>query len=439
MSRALIYIIDGFLVSYFAIYISSKILYQEINYRSSKFWICFLLEALYMIFSYALTDSFVRVIINYLLLSLLNIFLFQITVFKSVATSFITMFLLLISEIIYMLTITMFFIKDPEQIKQTFFLDVISNIVICLIGVILIHINPIRKTFYRLVSNIRFKGNKTILLYSVFSLSSLSILLYFVYFKMDNLSAGFLCLILVITFALLTLYLFKEKNDNYKLQVEYEILEQNLEEYEKMYQAQRMMNHEYKNELSTVRGLVNKKNIKLQNYLDKLIDVRMEKQTKWMETLKRIPEPTLRGLLYYKFSTMDHKKIRIDFEISKNVTIKKFQLISQELYKKICRLLGIYLDNAIQAVESLKEKSIRVEFYLDPNSSDILIISIFNSFEGKVDIDRMNEKGYSTKGKGRGLGLAMANETIKEEKRISSETQIFKNSFGQKLKIQLKK
>ena len=136
---------------------------------------------------------------------------------------------------------------------------------------------------------------------------------------------------------------------------------------------------------------------------------------------------------------MDHKKIRIDFEISKNVTIKKFQLISQELYKKICRLLGIYLDNAIQAVESLKEKSIRVEFYLDPNSSDILIISIFNSFEGKVDIDRMNEKGYSTKGKGRGLGLAMANETIKEEKRISSETQIFKNSFGQKLKIQLKK
>ena len=439
MSKIIEYIMEGLAFSYVAIYISSKILNKKLDYKSSKFWICFLLEALYMIFSYALTDSFVRVIINYLLLSLLNVFLFQITVFKSVATSFITMFLVLFSEIIMMLILIGIFKADAEKL-QTSFMGILSiNFVILMIALFLINIKFVYLNLNKLLSNIRFKGNKTILLYSFLSLTALSILLYYIYFEVDLLSAGILCLILVITFALLTLYLFKEKNDNYKLQVEYEILEQNLEEYEKMYQSQRMMNHEYKNELSTVRGLVGKKNIKLQNYLDKLIDVRMEKQTKWMETLKRIPEPTLRGLLYYKFSTMDHKKIRIDFEISKNVTVKKFQLISQELYKKICRLLGIYLDNAIQAVESLKEKSIRVEFYLDPNSSDILIISIFNFFEGKVDIDRMNEKGYSTKGKGRGLGLAMANETIKEEKRISSETQIFKNSFGQKLKIQLKK
>lgn len=439
MSRVAIIFIDSLINAFVHLYCPSKILNHKIDYRKPKYWIILLICSLYVTGGYLLTDSFVRILIYCVLLSLIICYYFHVTVVQSFVVSFSTLIVGLLSEILYMIIISIFGVQSVDQIRNLFFGELISNIIIAILWSLLINIPWLRRKLSTIVSNIKFRGNFTIFVYSILSFLVLSVLLYFVYFELDLVSAGILCLILVITFASLTLYLFKEKNDNYKLQVEYEILEQNLEEYERMYQTQRMMNHEYKNELSTVRGLVGKKNVKLQNYLDELIDVRMEKQTKWMETLKRIPEPTLRGLLYYKFSTMEHQKIKIDFEISKNVTVKKFQLISQELYKKICRLLGIYLDNAIQAVESLKEKSIRVELYLDSNSSDILIMSIFNSFEGKVDIDRMNEKGYSTKGKGRGLGLAMANEIIKEEKLLSSETQVFKNSFGQKLKIQLKK
>lgn len=438
MSKLMIIFLSSLFSSYGALYCASKIIDKKINYKKLDFWLCYFLLILYTTVSYSLTDSFARVIIYYLLLSVVNLFLFKIKVMRSVVASFIMMVVVFIAEILYTLTILSIFVNDIDKFKTNFFGDLISNIVIFVIMILIINIKPIQNFCKKMIKNTKFNGDRTILIYSILSLTALSILLYYIYFEIDIVSASLLCLILVVTFSLITLYLFKEKNDNQKLQVEYDILLDNLIEYEQMYQMQKMINHENKNELSTIRGLASKSNKKLLDYIDELIDIKVTQKEKWMDILKRIPDPALRGLLYYKMANMEHKKINIDFDISRQVTIKKFKSISSELNKKACKILGIYLDNAIQAVENLKDKNIKVSIYLDVCEEDILVISVMNNYKGFIEMDCLYEKGYSTKGKGRGLGLPMVKDILDNEPGLSNQTQIIRNNFVQELKIKLK-
>lgn len=440
MMKILIIFLNSLFNGYMVLYCSSKIINKKIDYKKFDFWICLFCLVLYTTISYILTDSLVRVLIYYILLSVLNLILFKSNVLRSVVASLITMMLVFISEIIFMLVLSTTMAKNIEVIRNHFFGSFISNSMIVIMVFVIISIPPIRNFFQKIIKNIHYKGNKTILVYSVFSLTALTILLYYIYFEVNMFTASILCLILVVTFSFLTLYLFKEKNANQKLQIEYDLLSENLAEYEKMYQLQRMLNHENKNDLSTIRALAQKEyknNKELISYIDELIDLKVSKNEKWMDILKLIPEPTLRGLLYYKFSTMQHKGIMIETDMSKQVTIKKFKNISYDLNKKVCKILGIYLDNAIQAVENLDDRHIKVSIYLDVCDPDILVISVMNNYKGFIEMDRLEEKGYSTKGKGRGLGLAIAKEILENEPKLDNQTKIIKNNFVQELKVML--
>lgn len=438
MSKLIVYILDGILFAALMLYCCSKILNKKIDWKDKKFWIIFFIEAIYTCFSYQLTDNFIRVIINYLLISLITLLYFKANVMQSMLTGFVTMFLLFLAEIVYMLIISIGFTNSIETLKSNYGGTLITNVSIATLALIFINTKCIYSPIQKIIRNIKFNGNKTMLIYAVLSLSAVSILLYYIYFEINLIYASILCLILIVTFTLLTLYLFKEKSENQKLQVEYDILLDNLIEYEQMYQMQKMINHENKNELSTIRGLASKSNKKLLDYIDELIDIKVTQKEKWMDILKRIPDPALRGLLYYKMANMEHKKINIDFDISRQVTIKKFKSISSELNKKACKILGIYLDNAIQAVENLKDKNIKVSIYLDVFEEDILVISVMNNYKGFIEMDRLYEKGYSTKGKGRGLGLPMVKDILDNEPGLSNQTQIIRNNFVQELKIRLK-
>ena len=50
---------------------------------------------------------------------------------------------------------------------------------------------------------------------------------------------------------------------------------------------------------------------------------------------------------------------------------------------------------------------------------------------------RLEEKGYTSKGKGHGYGLTLAKSIIDNNKKLSSEKRISKNTFTQILKIKM--
>jgi two-component system sensor histidine kinase AgrC len=62
-------------------------------------------------------------------------------------------------------------------------------------------------------------------------------------------------------------------------------------------------------------------------------------------------------------------------------------------------------------------------------------ILIANSFNGKIDIDSLSEKGYSSKGENRGLGLYSAKLLLSEMPELNLSTIVDQNLFMQDLTL----
>ena len=100
----------------------------------------------------------------------------------------------------------------------------------------------------------------------------------------------------------------------------------------------------------------------------------------------------------------------------------------------VCQVIGVYLDNAIQAVTNIKKKYINIDMYLD---DDNLVFEISNYYEGKLEINKIEEKGYTTKGNGHGYGLSLANSIISKNKKLINEKKLSDSIFTQVLKIKI--
>lgn len=94
-------------------------------------------------------------------------------------------------------------------------------------------------------------------------------------------------------------------------------------------------------------------------------------------------------------------------------------------------MLGVYLDNAIEASSLSKEKYLGLEIYLNENG---VIIIITNTFENFIRTSEDN-KTISTKGKGRGHGLLLVNKVLSGSKMFSVRSEVIKKVYIQKILV----
>ena len=95
-------------------------------------------------------------------------------------------------------------------------------------------------------------------------------------------------------------------------------------------------------------------------------------------------------------------------------------------------MLGIYIDNAMEAAIKSKKKNVTLEIY---ESNNQLTFVISNTYEELVSINKMNFDGYTTKGEGHGRGLYYVNKLLAKSKNLYSEQMFLNNYFIQKLFI----
>ena len=101
---------------------------------------------------------------------------------------------------------------------------------------------------------------------------------------------------------------------------------------------------------------------------------------------------------------------------------------------QLSRILGIFLDNSLEAGLELEHNRFIELIILKANKT--IVIQITNTFYNtNLDIDKINESGYSTKGKNRGIGLSSADDIINKQNMILN-TRIEDNLFKQILTIE---
>ena len=217
---------------------------------------------------------------------------------------------------------------------------------------------------------------------------------------------------------------------NYELDSKFNKIIKYIVEYEKIIDEQGKKNHEYNNQLMILKGYVDDKS-KLKEYLDTIIDDHTLGQNYKIRQLSNFPNGGLKRMLYYKISIIKEKKIKYYLYISEESAVL-LENLSIKLYNDITKVFGVLIDNAIDASLKSEDKELSLDFSKEDN---YIVITVSNTYDKKIDINKIGRKGFSSKGKGHGFGLRLVKEIIKRNKKIELLTEHNNRYFIQTILI----
>ncbi|MGX7014994.1 sensor histidine kinase [Vagococcus silagei] len=215
-------------------------------------------------------------------------------------------------------------------------------------------------------------------------------------------------------------------------EIENDYLEKYSNEITKQYDELRKFKHDYINILSSLDYFINIKDYTgLENYYLETIRPtnNMIRQTnKYFYSLDKIKINSLKSILAIKIMEASEKKINLSIEIQDEISTE-LRVSSTSLV----RMLGIILDNSIEELTKQSEGLLEIGVF-DMEMYYLFIVK--NSISDDIKpLHILKEKGFSTKGKNRGLGLFNLDELSKKEEDLILETEVKQNSFIQKIMI----
>ena len=184
--------------------------------------------------------------------------------------------------------------------------------------------------------------------------------------------------------------------------------------------------HKYKNNLITIKGYLKTNPKEANNYIDSLLDNHKSKKYSWFFKINYIKKDVVRYLVYYKLSKAEEKKLKISVDVSQDMKNYKEDNLTDEETNILLDVLGEYFDNAIYASSESLEKELSLVIY---NKDRKVYIVLANTYKEKFDINSISKFGYTTKGKGHGLGLYDIDKSLKDTKRLSTKYELISNYF----------
>lgn len=156
----------------------------------------------------------------------------------------------------------------------------------------------------------------------------------------------------------------------------------------------RAQNHEFMNKLHTIAGLIQL------DECDKALEYifqTTESRGIITENLSKIKEPSIQGLIFSKYNKADEMKIK--FEIDENSYLKSIPNYIR--IQEILTIIGNLIENSIDEVK-VKENA---WIYIGIFQEEKIRIVVKNNGNKIQDKAKIFDRGFSTKGENRGLGL----------------------------------
>lgn len=378
----------------------------------------------------------IKIVIIFITLIAINYFFINQKIKKSIISVTISQLILALSEFSFAIILSIFYSGDIQKFTQNELVFFFLNVYIIIISFLILKSKLIIKVYSSLNTSIGKSNNETmayvimIMVVAIISTTESYMNLPTILVLITNTLMAVIFIGIIITSSNL-----KTKYD--KINSKYETSISSLKEYEIMIDKFRVSTHENKNEFYTIRNMLKEENNdeKVIKYIDKLIDNKIKDSDKIMKKTAKIPEGGLRATIYSKLCLMDKLKIKYKLNISRDVRTTDLINLDEDIILKICKILGVFLDNAIEAVKHLKKKEIFIEIY---SLNNYLCIDITNNFKGNLDLDKISNTKYTTKGDGHGYGLTLVNDILSEDNnKLENEKSINRDTFTQTLKIKM--
>ena len=230
---------------------------------------------------------------------------------------------------------------------------------------------------------------------------------------------------------LIVLYTTKK---NYETQKKVEYLE-NLNEYtrnlELVYNNLRSFKHDYVNIMTSLAAYIDEKRYdELETFFYEHIlpmQKNLTQKNGALNNLLHVHVLELKSILYTKLLLAVNQDIEVNLDIPDDIDSVNMDPVD------LTRMLGIYLDNAIEAC--LETEHPTINFHLGKMNQDIILI-ISNTFVDKgLSVAQMYKKDVTTKGDGHGIGLHNVSQILNRYDNIYHETLMEDGLFIQQVQI----
>jgi two-component system sensor histidine kinase AgrC len=235
----------------------------------------------------------------------------------------------------------------------------------------------------------------------------------------------FICLFLI--------YLYVSSNNQKQLleqqKKEYEQLIEYTGIIEELYDNIRNQKHDFLNVLFSIKGYVDNGQIEefKEYYRNSVLKEYAEKQPKqFVSSLNLIKHAGIKGILSYKLSHAVSLGIKVCLNI---FTPIEFRVVDS---LDLCRIIGILIDNAVEASCESTGKELHIGLESDSAMTSVIIS---NTYLKEPDLSQMYKRGYSSRGKNRGVGLYNVENILSRYPSVELKSSLADNMFYHELII----
>lgn len=348
-------------------------------------------------------------------------YIFKISFFQSFLLSITVMIFSFLSEIIFYILIYAPFNKNLA--RNYGFEMLMGNLSVGIMIVLISKIKFIKKSIKNIFIKLGGFVRLETIFVSTFWIIITSILSYLISRNGFTNIEFWISALIELAFIVFMLNHFMDKDRYIGLNERFDDLYEYVQTMEESLDNEQMNIHEYKNQLSVIRSMTNNKKIK--DYIDSLVD-ECPDDAKWNTELKNLPKCGLKGLLHYKLACAAKKNLNVLITVSPD-TAPVIKNLSLEEMKQLSRLVGIYMDNAMEAALDTEKKNVALEIYKIKDTVNIVISNSANIDESKVKM--IGKKGFTSKGKGHGHGTYLAKKMLLHNKKFSASNSVVKDYY----------
>ncbi len=194
----------------------------------------------------------------------------------------------------------------------------------------------------------------------------------------------------------------------------------------------RSFKHDFDNIVNSIGGYVVNEDIEgLKKYYNQLLEECNKTNNLYALSPKVINHPAIYHMLATKYYEADKENV----EINLNVFLDLNEIETRMKIYDFTRILGILLDNAIEAAKVCEKKVINVIFRKE-FSNDMIVVIIQNTYTNKdVDTEDIYKKGVSSKENHSGLGLWKIRQILMRNNNLNLFTSKDDEYFTQQFEI----
>ena len=370
-----------------------------------------------------------RALLGLLFMTAMTYFVLKLSLLQSIVSNIINMIALAVGDISAVLIMVKIYGYTLEGIKSNIPLSLTSDLVIYGTVIIIIYLIRLIKQTQEMTDKYKRSNSikTSVYMFATFIVIAVNYSVYIKFIGVVDQNVMLVNVSIMWLYLILSLYINFTNSALSLKEQQYDQQQDYIKTIDSLINDFRRLKHSYANTIYSFYGYIEENDLKgLKAYYIEVMDETKRMDNNLLLALQRIKVYAIFGLLWNKINEAESKGIEVGVQVINEVYEAGMKLTD------LCEVLGNYLDNAIDAAAASGIKKINI---ILTDDEGYLTINVENTYEGALDVKKIQEKGFSTKGNNRGFGLTITNQILSRYTNVLHNTFAEDNRFKQELVI----